>query len=415
MKSWAEATYSAVLDELKSRLAEPAPGRVQILSGPRQVGKTTLLLEVARQWGSQALYAAADSPEASLPGWWESQWAEAGRLAARGQAVLLVDEIQYLSDWTRLLKAKVDVAHRHGIRLHVVVTGSSALHLGAGARETMAGRFERLRLLHWPPKELARCFGLTREEAVRQYVRYGSFPGALPLLEDPTRWKDYIRTSIAEPALGRDILALHQVRKPAMLRQVFAVAAGHPGEIVSLQKLCGQLSEKGAQQTVAHYLSLLEEACLVAGVQKFSGSVLRQRSAPPKLVVLSQAFLTAMSNRPIADAETDTDRWGRWVENACLARAWNAGQQVEYWRREPLEVDMVLSGSWGQWAVEVKTGSWTTRQLAGLFEFCRMHPKYRPLVLCDEIRAARPSDAAPPHMAWQDFLWQGLGGEGRAG
>jgi len=207
-------TYTEVLQTLQKRLREPAPARAQILSGPRQVGKTTLLGEIAAEWAGHAIYAPADAPEASLSGWWDNLWSNAERLAARRAAVLLIDEIQGLSDWSRLLKSKLDHVKRRRIPLHVVVSGSSALQLGLGTRETMAGRFERLRLLHWPARELAQRFQISAGTGVEQVVRFGGYPGAVAFLPDYARWRDYIKDSIVEPAIGRDVLMMEAIRKP---------------------------------------------------------------------------------------------------------------------------------------------------------------------------------------------------------
>jgi len=402
--------YGTVLEELGRRLEEPAPGRVQLLTGPRQVGKTTLLGEVERTWGSRALYLAADAPEAALPGWWERQWQRALDLASdRGRAVLLLDEVQYLPDWSRRLKHEADRLHKERRPLHVVVTGSSALHLGAGARETMAGRFEQLRLLHWPAGELAARLGMAPAEAVEYAVTHGGYPGAVALRHDEQRCRRYLQDSIVEPAIGRDLLATEAVRKPAMLRQVFAVAAGHPAQIVSLQKLQGALSEPGSLSTVAHYLRLLEEACLVAAVPKYSRHVVRQRAAPPKLAVLNNALL-GVSGGPFPGPRTQPERWGRWVENACLALAWNAGQHPGYWREEPLEVDFIVEGTWGRRAVEVKTGTYTSRDLAGVLEFQRRFPDFVPLVLCDAGQEAPARRLGLPVQPWSAFLLNGPAG-----
>lgn len=402
-----EHAYGAVLAELVRRLKEPASGRVQLLTGPRQVGKTTLLGEIEAKRPGRALYLAADAPEASLPGWWELQWQRARELAdAAGGAVLLLDEVQYLPDWSRLLKHEADRLRREGLPLHVVVTGSSALQLGSGARETMAGRFERLSLLHWPVAELVERLHLGRTVAAEFAVTHGSYPGAVAQRHDDRRYRRYILDSIIEPAIGRDMLLTEVVRKPVMLRQVFAVAAGHPAQIFSLQKLQGALSEPGALTTVAHYLRLLEEACLVAAVAKYSRHVVRQRAAPPKLVVLNNALLLAAGVDP-PDSKTEPERWGRWVENACIALAWNAGQQVWYWREEPHEVDFISKGSWGHIAVEVKTGNYTNRDLAGLLEFHRRFPEVAPLVVCDPGREAPAQRLGLPVLSWKDFLFNG--------
>ena len=162
-----------------------------------------------------------------------------------------------------------------------------------------------------------------------------------------------------------------------MFRQVFALCASLPAQIVSLQKLQGRLRDAGALETIAHYLTILEEAYLVAPVEKFSPRPLRRRAAPPKLVTLNNALLAALDSPGSPDVSTDPERYGRWVENACLAYAWNAGQRVSYWREEPLEVDAIIEGGWGAWAVEVKTRPFQMDALTGLLEFCRRHPRFR--------------------------------------
>jgi predicted AAA+ superfamily ATPase len=390
-------SQQAIAAELARRLREPPPGRVQVLTGPRQVGKTTLLLELARSLPN-AVYHAVDTPEAALPGWWEAIWREVQSRLKRGPTVVLLDEIQYLGKWERLVKAKADQIHREKWPVHLVLSGSSALLVGRGLKETMAGRFETLRLLHWSAADLQAVFALSDDAAVEHLVRQGSYPGAFPLREDAARWRAYLRDSIIEPAIGRDILMTEPVRKPALLRQLFLVCLGHPAEIISLQKLAGELQAAGALETVAHYLLVLEQAYLVAGLEKYSPRMVRRRAAPPKIVVLNQGLMAALQN--VSDADP---RWGSWVENACLAHAWNRGQEVYYWREEPLEVDGVLVGSWGKWAVEVKTGNFVVRELGGLLEFCRRHPAFQPLVLCSRERAEE-SLPGLRFMYWGDFL-----------
>jgi predicted AAA+ superfamily ATPase len=396
----------AVRAELLRRLGEPAPGAIQLLVGPRQVGKTTLLLEIADVMGDEVAYVAMDGPDAHLPGHWERVWHEAAARAARvGKGVLILDEVQALHGWSARLKSEWDRVRRMRTPLHVVVSGSSALRLGSGSKESLAGRFERLELGHWSAADLARTFRMKREEAIDECVLSGAFPGAMAFRDDARRRAAYVRDSIVEPAIGRDLLALEPVRRPALLRQVFFVALSHAAQIVSLQKLRLALADAGALETIAHYLQLLDAAWLVTPLAKHSERELRRRAAPPKLVVRNQAFLATLQGGA-PDPERDATRFGQWVENAVLAHALNQGQQVRYWREEPLDVDGVVDGSWGRWAIEVKTGSFTERDLRGLLEFCRRFPKYRPLVLTGESSegAAR---AGVAHQSWRDFLWQG--------
>jgi predicted AAA+ superfamily ATPase len=400
--------FSEVRELLARRVAEPAPGRIQLLAGPRQVGKTTLLLELAERHRDTAIYAAADGPEAALPGFWERLWVRAEETAAsKGRALVLLDEAHLLHDWAARLKGEWDRLRRKKRPVQVVATGSSALRLGAGSRESLAGRFERLTLTHWSASSLAEAFAVPDEEACELLVKMGSYPGAFGLRHDRARWSAYVRDAILEPAVGRDILALAAIRKPALLRQVFGVAASAPAQIVSLQKIQGQLQDRGALETIVHYLALLEEAFLVAPLPKHSTRPARQRSAPPKLVTLNNALVAVMDPRGIPDRASAPERWGAWVENACLAHAWNAGQRVSYWREEPLEIDGVLEGSWGAWAIEVKTGRVSGTDLKGLGEFVRRHPRFRPLVVCDGEARPHAERAGFDAIAWSDFLLRG--------
>lgn len=393
---------------LGQRLEAPAPGRIQLLSGPRQVGKTTLLLDIAQGHGDAAIYAAADGPEATLPGFWERLWIRAEETAAaKGHAVVLLDEAHLLQDWSQHLKSEWDRVRRRKLPIHVVATGSSALQLASGTRESLAGRFEQITLTHWSAASLVDVFGVTPDDAAQLVVKMGGYPGAFELRGDRARWSAYVRDAILEPAIGRDIVALTAIRKPALLRQVFGVCVSSPAQIVSLQKIQGQLQDAGALETVAHYLALLEEAFLVAPLGKYSTTQARRRAAPPKLVTLNNALLAVVDPQGSPDRATDPQRFGVWVENACLAHAWNAGQRVSYWREEPLEVDGVLEGSWGSWAIEVKTGSFRASDLGGLAEFTRRHRSFRPLVLCDEAARETVERAGFAAMAWRDFLLAG--------
>jgi predicted AAA+ superfamily ATPase len=276
-------SYAECRALLRKRLAEDAPGRIQLLSGPRQVGKTTLLLELAKERSNSALYAAGDSPEAALPGFWERLWSRAERLALTGRAIVLLDEAHQLHNWAVRLKGEWDRFRRRKTPIHTIASGSAALQLSAGSRESLAGRFEKITLTHWTAKSLAASFNMTPESAAELIVSHGSYPGAIPYLKDSARWSAYVRDAILEPAIGRDILALAPVRKAALLRQVFGVCASSPAQIVSLQKIQGQLQDSGALETIAHYLELLEEAYLVAPLKKYAARSSRRRSAPPSL------------------------------------------------------------------------------------------------------------------------------------
>jgi uncharacterized protein len=392
---------------LLARLAEPPPGRIQLVTGPRQVGKTTVLLELAAEYRAHGLYAAADSPDAAVPGFWDRFWADVEARAHAGTTVVFLDEVHLLADWATSLKGYWDRFKRRRLPVHIVATGSSALRVSRGSRESLAGRFERITFSHWTPGALAKAFTTPAADAAHRAVRFGTYPGATSLVHDPARWRAYVRDAIIEPAIGRDVLALGEVRRPALLRQVFAVAMGSPAAVVSLQKIQGRLTDKGALETVAHYLQLLQDAYLVAGLEKFSSRPVRRRAAPPKLVAFNNALISATHPDGPPDAEREPARLGAWIENACLASAVNRGQRVTYWREEPYEVDGVIEGAEGTWAIEVKSGRFDRSDLTGLFEFSARHAHVRPLVITAPGQEGAARRLGLHAVSWVDFLISG--------
>lgn len=399
-----EHTFQGVRSTLKKRLEESSPALIQLLVGPRQVGKTTLLMEIASEWEGRTVYASADTPEAALPNWREGIWRRIEAMAGSGKsAVLLLDEIQYLPDWSLWLKSKFDESRRMGLPIRMVASGSSSLQLGSGARESMAGRFEKLTLSHWGAGDLAKISGISPQEAAQRLVTHGGYPGAVVFWNDPARWEAYVRDAIIEPAIGRDLLHLEKVRKPALLRQVFAVAAAYPAEILSLEKIAGLLAEKGALETISHYLDLLNEAFLVAPLQKFLKSEVRRRRSSPKLIVRNNGLLVAGGNKA-PNPKTEPDRWGRWVENACLARAINDGLGVHFWREEPWDVDAVVASAGEHYLMEIKTGRYSAEDLRGLGHAAQNFPECRAVVLCDPGSERVAEAAGFEAGSWVDFL-----------
>lgn len=402
-------SFTTCRSTLMRRLAEKAPGRIQLLVGPRQVGKTTLLLELNKRFGKRSFYVALDSPEASLPGFWERFWARVEGEAQAGKTlIVLLDEVQVLPNWSVLLKAQWDRIVMAKQPIHIVATGSSALSLATESRESLAGRFERLVLTHWLPSYFSKAFHLSTSKTIDLFIKMGAYPGAFQYVKDFPRWKAYVRDAIIEPAIGRDMMALAPIRRPALLRQIFAVCIASPAQIISLQKIMGQLQNAGALETIAYYLSLLEEAFLIAAVFKYSHRGIRMRASPPKIIVLSNALLAVTDQNNPPDEKTEPARFGAWIENACIAMAWNSGQKVGYWREEPFEVDAIIEGSWGKWAIEVKTGHVIPNDLQGLLEFSQRYPEFRPLVLCDPKEVKNIQHMQIKTLSWQQFLSRGL-------
>lgn len=342
---------------LVERLLEPRR-HLQVLTGPRQVGKTTLVQQALEAAGLPARSASADEPTLRGPEWIEQQW-QAARLVAgeadKSGAVLVLDEIQKIPGWSESVKRLWDEDTRRRLRLKVVLLGSAPLLVAQGLTESLAGRFEVLHLPHWSFDEMRAAFGLSLD----QYLFYGGYPGAAPLVRQPRRWARYIADSLIETSISRDVLLLTRVDKPALLRRLFELACRYSGQVLSYTKMLGQLHDAGNTTTLAHYLDLLGGAGLVVGLQKYAGDVARSRGSIPKLQVMNTALLTALSGLTLAEARADGEFWGRLVESAVGAHLANAaaGRELElyYWRERNQEVDFVVKAGRRLAAIEVKS------------------------------------------------------------
>lgn len=342
---------------LVERLLEPRR-HLQVLTGPRQVGKTTLVQQALEAAGLPARSASADEPTLRGPEWIEQQW-QAARLVAgeadKSGAVLVLDEIQKIPGWSESVKRLWDEDTRRRLRLKVVLLGSAPLLVAQGLTESLAGRFEVLHLPHWSFDEMRAAFGLSLD----QYLFYGGYPGAASLVRQPRRWARYIADSLIETSISRDVLLLTRVDKPALLRRLFELACRYSGQVLSYTKMLGQLHDAGNTTTLAHYLDLLGGAGLVVGLQKYAGDVARSRGSIPKLQVMNTALLTALSGLALAEARADGEFWGRLVESAVGAHLANAaaGRELElyYWRERNQEVDFVVKAGRRLAAIEVKS------------------------------------------------------------
>lgn len=341
--------------QLARRLAEPRRS-IQVVAGPRQVGKTTLVAHAVEDLGVPVRFVSADEPALRGPDWIASQWETARlELGPRG-GVLVIDEVQKAAGWSETIKRLWDEDTRQENQLHVVLLGSAPLLVEHGLSESLAGRFEVIRAPHWSLAEMREAFGFS----VERYVFFGGYPGAASLIDDEDRWRRYILDSLIETTISRDVLLLTRVDKPALLRRLFALGCRHSGQVLSYTKMLGQLHDAGNATTLAHYLDLLGGAGLLTGLPKFSGNVIRRRGSSPKLQVLNAALATAQSGRAFAEALEDREWWGRLVESAVGAHLANAASigdvELSWWREGDREVDFVLSGPSGLAAIEVKTG-----------------------------------------------------------
>jgi predicted AAA+ superfamily ATPase len=340
---------------LRERLLEPRRF-LDVVAGPRQVGKTTLVRQVTSDLDVPVHHASADDPGLRDRAWLEAQWEVGRTLAATGsRALLVLDEIQKIPGWSETVKRLWDEDSAMGRDLRVVVLGSAPLLVQRGLAESLTGRFEVIRLTQWSYAEMRDAFGWDLD----RYLVFGGYPGGAGLTDDFDRWRGYMLDALIETTLSRDILLLTRVDKPALLRQLFRLGTDYSGQILSYQKLVGQLQDAGNTTTLAHYLELLRSTGLLAGLQKYAGSKVRQRGSSPKLLALDPGLMTAMTGLDPAAARADRNHFGRLVETAVGAHLVNtAGRELDvtWWRAGDREVDYVLAGRGGVLAIEVASG-----------------------------------------------------------
>lgn len=368
-----------LIEIFKKRFTEPRRF-IQIMLGPRQVGKTTLVTQFDEFKILPLLYASADEALTRDRQWLETQWQRARILAQnQGQALLVIDEIQKIEEWSKGVKSMWDADTRNKLPLQVLLLGSTPLFAARGIKESLAGRYETIYAPHWSNSEMTAAFGYTFDD----YLYYGGYPGAASLRSEPLRWRQYVRESIIEATIARDLLATVRIDKPALLRNLFFLACSYGGRILSYTKMLGQLNDAGNTTTLAHYLELLSQCGLVTGLQKYSPEKVRTRASSPKLLVLDPSLMTATQDRDQTSWQNDPEAKGHLVENIIGSHLWRAAKQegeLFYWSEGKWELDFVYTLDKQVLAIEVKSGR-RQRSLSGLSEFKRHYPNARGLIV----------------------------------
>lgn len=354
---------------------------IQVLLGPRQVGKTTLTRQVAEACQFPTHYASADEPGPKDRLWVKQQWDIARLATLDGKAALLIiDEVQKIPDWTAIIKQLWDEDTFAQRPLKVILLGSAPLLIHDGLSESLAGRFEVIRISHWSFSEMQQAFGWD----INQYIYFGGYPGAAPLITDEARWKHYIVDAMIETTVARDILSMATIHKPILLRQLFYLGCTYSGQILSFQKMLGQLQDAGNTTTLAHYLTLLGNAGLLTDIRKFAGQTVRQRASSPKFQVLNTALMSAQSHYSFAQAQKNSDHWGHILESAIgaylLNSTWGSDIKIYYWREGQYEVDFILQRGDKLIGLEVKSNLRKT-SLPGLSIFHDMFKLQRVLLI----------------------------------
>lgn len=339
---------------------------MQVLVGPRQVGKSTLVWQVLQDVSIPYSLEVADAIDPKDNDWIRRVWEGARitmRLRNETERLLVIDEVQKIDNWSEIVKREWDEDTRNHINLKVILLGSSRLLLKNGLTESLLGRFELIRLGHWSYQEMHDAFGITLDE----YIYFGGYPGAIHLIRDEKRWRKYIRDSLVAPAIEKDVLMTSNIYKPALMRQLFELGCSYSAEILSLTKLMGQLQDAGNVTTLAAYLGILDQCALLTGMQKYASDDARKRGSIPKYQVYNNALLTAYRGRSFSVDRIDPMLWGRWVESAVgaylLSVAEEMDYQIYYWREasrnsqsKDKEVDFIIVNEGKIIAIEVKSG-----------------------------------------------------------
>ena len=371
-----------VVATILSRISEPRLF-IQVLTGPRQVGKTTAIRQALDLTKVPSTYIACDSTEMADSTWLRQQW-EMGRVRTKNNSehLLVFDEIQKLPRWSETVKSLWDQDTADGTKLKIVLLGSSALLVHEGLAESLTGRFERIRMQQWSYSDMSSAFAWD----IDTYILFGGYPGAASLIGDTTRWRTYVADSLVEPSLSRDILQMERIDKPALFRQLFQLGCAYSGQIVSFVKLMGQLQDAGNTTTLAHYLHLTADAGLLYGLSAYSGSMVRRRASSPKLLSLDTGLVTAHCGIDPDSIRRTPQVWGRLVESAVgaylIKTCQGTGAEIHYWRNQGREVDFILSSPSGIAAIEVKSGRRREYQ-PGTARFITHWPDAKPFLIGD--------------------------------
>jgi len=369
-------------NDLIARLQEPRR-TIQVVAGPRQVGKTTLVKQVLQQLTIPSRFFNADGVEADDKDWIAARWDEVRALMHFNQyqeIVLVIDEVHKINNWSEQVKREWDADTFNDVNIKVVLLGSSRLLLKKGLTESLAGRFEMLSMAHWSFQEMKEAFGWD----INQYVYFGGYPGSAPYVNNEARWRKYMRESIIAPAIEKDVLQTTYIYKPALMHQLFHLGCAYSGELLSYNKMLGLLQDAGNATTLVNYLEVLGESKLLIGLPKYVMDASRKYRTIPKLQVYNNALLTALTEGiSFEKVFTDSQQWGRWVESAVgcylLDKADDLDCDLYYWRENNEEVDFVLRRADKLLAIEVKSGK--RQSNSGLSTFRQMYNPQHSLVV----------------------------------
>ena len=358
------------LYELQSRMREPR-SFIQVISGARQVGKSTLIKQFLQETSIPYISVSADNVARDNTEWISTHWESARqriKLYNHSEFLLIIDEVHKIDNWSEVIKKEWDYDTFNDINLKVVILGSSRLLLKDGLTESLMGRYELIRMPHWSYLEMKEAFNFN----LSQYIFFGGYPGSAKLIHDENRWRKYIKDSIIKPAIEKDIITTKYIYKPVLMKQLFELGCAYSGEEISLTKILGQLQDAGNVTTLATYLTTLNESHLLCGLQKYANDNARKYNSIPKMMVYNTALLSTLAGVKYETTFCDPKLWGRWVESSIGAYLLNNAEELEYklfyWRERNDEVDFIIEYNSKCIAIEVKSGRRTTNNGIKIFK-----------------------------------------------
>ena len=373
------AEYQTIINRLKEQRRF-----IQVVMGARQIGKSTVVKQVLKDLDAPYQFYSADNVPATNSAWISNCWAAVRSLKESNgwdSVILVVDEIQKISNWSEVVKKEWDDDTFHDRDIKVLLLGSSRVLLEKGLSESLAGRFEEIRMSHWSYGEMKECFGFSLD----QYLYYGGYPGAASLIDDTDRFQQYIQSSIIEATINKDILMDTPISKPALLRQTFELGAAYSGNLLSLNKMLGALQDAGNTATLAGYINLLNDSGLLGGLQKYSIDTARRKASIPKLQVYNNALKTVYSPLTFEQAITDRKAWGHIFESGIgaylVSQSFVHRFEVFYWRERNDEVDFILRKKGSVVAIEVKSNA--EKRTEGLEKFRQLFKPQKSFIIGD--------------------------------
>ena len=353
MKLWLNPDLK---NKLASRLSEKNP-LIQVLIGPRQVGKSSFI-EAFTKKSKKFLICAGDGIDDPI--WIQQKWNQ----AQENHQCLIIDEIQKIPQWSEFVKTCWDKQKFSKNKINVILLGSSSMSLDSGLSESLTGRFEVIRLYHWSFEESQKITKLSLDD----YIRYGGYPGSYEFIKDESRWSTYLRSSIIETVITKDILLSAKVKSPALFRQCFYLATSFPAQVLSYNKLLGQLQDRGNIDLVKYYLDLFDKAYLIKCIPKFTNNVFSKKSSSPKIIPLTPALCTFHLK-----SEMTPEYLGRVFEALVGAKLIQVFDEIFYWAEADFEVDFVIQANKKIYAIEVKSGR--NKKAKSLIKFLEKYPK----------------------------------------